>query len=156
MKSETSDYEPNLLFEIARGRQTARPGMERRVAVEAVWRSMADGTAHRDHREDWLSYIADRVVSDVIDNKDLDEKGKKGSAALAAICLYGRRVDDSGLLSALDSLMGFENLVCPEEKTSHLETVQSLRQMGYFQDLKDGEAVRKVQNLIQNRLRDTH
>jgi len=111
---------------------------------------MAEGNADRYDREEWLSYIAKRVVSGVIENPGLDEKGK-GSAALMAIGLFGRRVVDSELLSELDTLMSFADLLIPERKMSHLEKVRSLRPGGHFEGLSDRAAVRKIQNLLRNR-----
>ncbi len=63
MSDETVDKDSDLHFEIAigRNRKDARPGLETRVAVEMVWRDMANGTADRFDREEWLSYIARRV-----------------------------------------------------------------------------------------------
>ena len=146
---EVVDYESNLQFEIAIGRNSDHPGFERRVAVEAVWREMANGTADPREREMWLSHIAKRLVSGVIDNDDLDEKGK-ASAALRALGLYGRRVIDSELLTDLDTLRGFADLFA-DKKMTRLKEVQLLRQRRHFEGMSDTAAVRKIQNLLQNR-----
>lgn len=155
MDDEPIEKECNLHFEIAIGRNKDRPGLEQRFAVEKVWREMANGTADRHERDEWLSYIAKRVVSGVIDDVDFDEQDK-GQAAISAIGLVGRRVVDSELLEDLDTLMGFADLLIPERKMSHREKVRSLRQRGHFQGLSDSAAVKKIQNLVQNRLAHKH
>lgn len=151
MGSELLDYESRLVFEIAMGREKKRPGLERRVAVEEVWRSMADGTADCHERQEWLSYIAERIISRVIDNPAVSSEGRKGRAALDAIWLNGRRIDDSELIRDLDSLVAFENLDKPGKAMSHLDKVRSLRKLGHFKEITERQAVRKIQNLIQNR-----
>ena len=142
------DKESDLHYEIAIGRNTQQPGIEQRYAVELVWRDMANGGADRYDRDEWLSYIAKRIVSSVIDNPD--EKGK-ASAALMAIGLFGRRVQDSALLYDLDTLMVCSNLFFPDKKMSHQDRVDALRHRGHFKGLSDSRAVRKIQNLLRNR-----
>jgi len=141
----------SLHFEIAvgRNRKDTRPGLETRVAVEMVWRDMANGNADRYDREEWLSYIAQRVVSDVIDIAD--EKGK-GSAALSALGLLGRRVDNADLLNALQSLHDFADLMVPDREMSLAEKVRCLKPGGYFNGMTDNAAKKKIQNLLRNRL----
>ena len=148
MADDTPDKECDLHYEIAMGRTEPQLGLERRYAIELVWRDMASGGADRYDRDEWLSYIAKRIVSDVIDNPD--EKGK-ASAALLAIGLFGRRVQDSALLSDLDTLMFGADLFFPGKKMSHQDWVDVLRPKGHFKGLSDSRAVRKIQNLIRNR-----
>lgn len=145
------EKESSLHFEIAIGRnpQNVRPGLEKRVAVEQVWRDMADGTADRYDRDEWLTYIAKRIVSDVIDSTD--EKGK-GSAALLAIGLLGRRMEDTDLLNALQTLLHFADLDAPGRRITQAENVKFLRRAGYLKGLSDTQAKSKIKNLIQNRL----
>ena len=141
------EKECSLHFEIAIGRNKDRPGLERRVAMETVWRDMAEGNADRHDSEEWLSYIAKRVVSGVIDNPSLDEKGK-GSAALMAIGLFGRRVVNSDLLNDLQTLMDFADLLIPERKMSLAEQERLLRQQGHFKGLSVPEAKKQIQYIL--------
>lgn len=155
MEGEPKEKETDLLFEIAIGRNQGQPGLERRVAVEAIWREMANGTAAPHERDEWLSHISKCIVSQVIDNPAAEGKGK-GSAALIAIGLHGRRVDDSELLRALDTLTSFADLFIPHRKMTQLEKVRSLRPGGHFRGLTDREAVRKIENVVRNRLPKEH
>ena len=143
-------YVPDLVFEIAIGRQHDRPGLERRYAIESVWRDIASGTAGRHRREEWLDHIARRVVSSIIDNRDLSEK-HKGSAALSALGLLGRKVTNSKLLDDIETLMAFGDLVQPSRRITHLEIVSSLRSSGHFAEVDDRKAVRLLRNLLANR-----
>ena len=152
-ENDLPDKESDLLFEIAIGRnpENVRPGQDRRVAVEMVWRSMADGTADCYEREEWLSHIAKRIVKEVI---DIADEKDKGSAALSAVGLLGRRVDDTELINALQSLLGFADLISPGGKLSLADKVRLLRPGGHFEGLSDAQAKSKIKNLLQNRLQD--
>ena len=152
MDLDDDSYVPDLIFEIAIGRQNERPGLERRFAIESVWRDIASGTASQHTREEWLDHIARKVVSGIIDNAELNEK-HKGSAALSALGLLGRKVINSKLLDDIDTLMAFGDLDQPSRRITHLETVTSLRTFGHFDRLDDRAAVRLLRNLLANRPR---
>ena len=152
MDIEDDGYVPDLIFEIAIGRQNARPGLERRYAIESVWRDIASGTAGPHRREEWLNHIAKRVLTEIIDNAELSEK-HKGSAALKVLGLWGRKVINSKLLDDIDTLMAFGDLNQPSRRITHLERVKSLRSFGHFDELDDRAAVRLLRNLLANRAR---
>ena len=151
MSDEPIEKGSNEHFEIAIGRNKERTGLKQRFAVEKVWREMANGDADRHDRDEWLSYIAKRVVAGVIDDVDFDDKDK-GQAAISALGLTGRRVVDSELLEDLDTLQRLADILIPNRKMSSSEKVRSLRQRGHLQGLSDSAAVKKIQNLVQNRL----
>lgn len=147
LSDEPVDKECDLHFEIAIGRNKGRPGLEQRVAVERVWRDMADKAADPYDREEWLTYIAKRVVSGLIDNPDLLEKGK-GSAALVAIGLFGRRVENSDLLNDLQTLMGLADILIPNRKMSLTDKERLLRKQGHFNGLSVKEAKKQIQHTL--------
>ena len=125
-------------------------GLERRYAIESVWRDIASGTASRHTREEWLDHIAGKVLTELIDNPALSEK-HKGSAALSVLGLLGRKVINSKLLDDIDTLMAFGDLDQPSRRITHLEIVKSLRSSGHFARLSEGQAVRLLRNLLANR-----
>ena len=145
-KDGFTDKESDLHFEIAIGRNKSRLGLERRDAVEMVWRDMAQGKADQYDRDEWLTYIAQRLVAEIIDNNDLDEK-LKGPAALFAVGLEGRRVVNSRLLNDLDTLMCFGDLMIPDRKISLADKEQLLRQQGHFKGMSVQQAKKQIQNI---------
>lgn len=152
MEDEDADEESSLLFEVAIGRNEGRPGLEQRYAVETVWRQIAAGTLGKFEREEWMTHVAQRLVERVIDNPSLDAK-HRGSEALSALGLWGRRAVHSELISDLQTLLEFADLISPERELTYEEIANLLAKREHFRDLSFAQAVKLVRNLVQNRLR---
>lgn len=122
-------------------------GLQRRAAVESLWRRIANGTAPKHTVEDWAQHVARELVSKIIDYPSLDEKFK-GSEALRSVGLFGRRTADAVLMGDLDWVIGTAEWPGVGRQGKLGDVVGRLREMGHFKGVSEKIALRKVQYLL--------
>ena len=112
-------------------------------AVERVWRSIADGSANIAERDVWLTAVAKRVVTNVLDQT---EKSRP-QEALKALHLYGQQDRNWRLAYDLDVLDSFEDLDDPTRKLSRREVARRMQARGHLSDKPVGFVMKVIDRL---------
>lgn len=124
------------------------------AAAVSVWRSIADKTADVGRAVVWAQHVAAKVQRDVIEipstKKSANPKAR-GQQALIAIGIPGVVEKYADVRRMLDALSGFDDLTNPESQTTHRKYTQICIAAGLFNGLDEGQALRIVERIRQEK-----
>ncbi len=115
-------------LEVARGQKSDR--LSKRSAAETIWRAIADGQAADSTKITWVEYVAGRLVKDLINNHDLDERFR-GTTALSASSLWGVGDEYAELVSWIEMLADMRELANLNPKPTPKHVLPHMKKLGF-------------------------
>ena len=126
--------------------------LPQRGPIDDIWRRIADGRISQAAASAWAVTIAERIVRDVIDDRNPPEERPK--RALKALGFYGAIYKNFNERDALDMFLAFDLLASSLERhgrrPTRAEKLAWMRTQGFYKGVPDSAAMQRIDGLEEN------
>ncbi len=123
-----------------------------RGPVDEIWRRIAEGELSEAASAAWALTIAERVIRDVVDDRNPPEE--RGKRALKALGFFGVIDKNYKEREALNQFLAFERLPSkegpPRRRATRKEKLTWMREQGFYEGVSNRAAMQRIDGLEEN------